>query len=215
MDDQPPTEIKVAKERVVVPPFSLPLTPSPRPKESGSHRHRPRASGESASSSTLSQRNTATSSNLREDPRNRFELLHVIGTGGYGSVYRAWDPVKECVVAVKLVSLEDDPDEMEDIYQEIAMMSDVSCPQLVTYHCSYIVGDKLWIVMEFMEGGSLSDVIKVCACFVHVFVYGDESDIISCVEFIRICCQIIPLLTESLRFSFLYCQRESSHIKMK
>jgi len=88
-----------------------------------------------------------------DDPRERFEIINKIGRGAYGFVYRAWDVVSECEVAIKVVSLGEDLDEVHD---EIALMAQVSCPQLVKYHCSYIVQDTLWIVMAYFDCGSLS-----------------------------------------------------------
>ena len=87
------------------------------------------------------------------DPRERFELVNRVGRGANGSVYRAWDLVEECEVAIKVVNLGED---LDDVHQEITLMAQVSCPQLVKYHCSYIVMDTLWIVMAHCDCGSLS-----------------------------------------------------------
>lgn len=83
-----------------------------------------------------------------------------IGQGGYGYVYRAWDSIAEKTVAIKIVNLEDAGDEIEDVHQEIAVMSGISCPQLTKYYSSYVVGPNLWIVMEYLEAGSLAELMK-------------------------------------------------------
>jgi p21-activated kinase 1 len=41
-------------------------------------------------------------------------------------------------------------------------MSKMRCPNIVTFHGAYRVGEYLWILMEFMTGGSLTDVAKFC-----------------------------------------------------
>ena len=51
-------------------------------------------------------------------------------------------------------------DELEEVNQEIAVMSNVHCPQLIKYHASHVVDAHLWIVMEYLEAGSLAEVIK-------------------------------------------------------
>jgi serine/threonine protein kinase len=94
------------------------------------------------------------------DPRDRYQLVQKIGEGGYGSVFKAYDVVTSTTVAVKLIDLEDVGDELDDVHQEIAVMSDVNCPQLIKYYASYIIGMNLWIIMEFLEAGSLSDILK-------------------------------------------------------
>jgi serine/threonine protein kinase len=35
-----------------------------------------------------------------------------------------------------------------------------SCPQLLRYHGSHVYGTKLWIMMEFVDGGSVFDRIR-------------------------------------------------------
>ena len=88
-----------------------------------------------------------------DDPRDRFEIINKIGRGAYGFVYRAWDVVNECEVAVKIVNIGDD---LDDVHEEIHFMAQVNSPQLVKYYCSYIVMDTLWIVMSYYDCGSLN-----------------------------------------------------------
>eukprot|EP01126_Amoeba_proteus_P019671 TRINITY_DN2019_c0_g1_i4.p1 TRINITY_DN2019_c0_g1~~TRINITY_DN2019_c0_g1_i4.p1 ORF type:complete len:258 (+),score=56.45 TRINITY_DN2019_c0_g1_i4:841-1614(+) len=49
----------------------------------------------------------------------------------------------------------------EDLVTEIAMMKTLSHPNIVKYIDSYIVEQKLWVVMEFMGGGSLTDILDL------------------------------------------------------
>lgn len=75
---------------------------------------------------------------LRKDPRYRYQLIQKIGEGGYGSVYKAFDNHTSGTVAIKLIDLEGMGDELEEVNQEIAVMSNVHCPQLIKYHARYI-----------------------------------------------------------------------------
>lgn len=43
-------------------------------------------------------------------------------------------------VAIKIINLEDAADEIEQIHQEITIMSNISCPQLTKYYSSFITG---------------------------------------------------------------------------
>ena len=57
--------------------------------------------------------------------------------------------------AIKLSPLSD----LENMKNEIGMQSMSKHANVVEYQCSYIHGDKIWIVMEIMTGGSLTDIL--------------------------------------------------------
>ena len=38
-------------------------------------------------------------------------------------------------------------------------MRDYPHPNIVEMHASYLVGDELWVVMEYMAGGALTDIV--------------------------------------------------------
>lgn len=63
-------------------------------------------------------------------------------------------------VAIKIIDIESAEDEVEDIIQEIAILSELKCPHVTKYHGSYAKGAELWIVMEFCSGGSCADLLK-------------------------------------------------------
>jgi len=83
-----------------------------------------------------------------------------IGAGNFGSVYRAVDLGSNEVVAIKVIDLESVDEEIEDIQKEISALSDCNCSQVTKYFCSFIEGHELWIVMEYLGGGSLADMLK-------------------------------------------------------
>ncbi|NXU45757.1 PAK3 kinase, partial [Drymodes brunneopygia] len=62
-------------------------------------------------------------------------------------------------VAVKIVSLGKQP-QKQQIVNELLVVRSNKHPNIVNYLDSYLVGDKLWIIMEYMDGGPLSSVIK-------------------------------------------------------
>lgn len=63
-------------------------------------------------------------------------------------------------VAIKIIDIESAEDEVEDIIQEIAILSELQSPFVTKYHGSYAKGAELWIVMEFCSGGSCADLMK-------------------------------------------------------
>jgi hypothetical protein len=73
-----------------------------------------------------------------------------------GGVYSARDKMGN-PVAIKQMNLEKQP-KQDLIINEILVMRESSHPNIVNYKDSYLWKGDLWVVMEYMEGGSLTDV---------------------------------------------------------
>lgn len=63
-------------------------------------------------------------------------------------------------VAIKIIDVENAEDEVEDIVQEISILSELHSPYVTKYHGSFLKGSDLWIIMEFCSGGSCADLLK-------------------------------------------------------
>jgi p21-activated kinase 1 len=92
------------------------------------------------------------------DPRDIYRNLTKIGQGASGGVYTAYERGTNRCVAIKQMNLEQQP-KKDLIINEILVMKDSSHPNIVNFIDSYLVGGDLWVIMEFMEGGSLTDVV--------------------------------------------------------
>ena len=97
---------------------------------------------------------------LVEASGSRFSSLELIGQGSFGDVYKAFDRELNKLVAIKVIDLEESEDEIDDIQKEISVLSQCRCPYITEYYGSYLNQTKLWIIMEYMAGGSVADLIQ-------------------------------------------------------
>jgi p21-activated kinase 1 len=65
-------------------------------------------------------------------------------------------------VAIKQMNLEQQP-KKELIINEILVMRESQHKNIVNFIDSYLMNAELWVVMEYMEGGSLTDIVTSSA----------------------------------------------------
>ncbi|KAG9395380.1 Protein kinase domain [Carpediemonas membranifera] len=90
------------------------------------------------------------------DPTSLFQLLDQIGEGSYGAVFKAISKQTNETVAVKLIAIDGDWDEVN---KEIQILKTLDSAQIIKYHGSYWDGSDLWIVMELCQD-SMSGLVE-------------------------------------------------------
>ncbi|CCK68330.1 STE20 family serine/threonine-protein kinase KNAG_0A06750 [Huiozyma naganishii CBS 8797] len=95
------------------------------------------------------------------DPRTIYVDLKKIGQGASGGVFIAKSTTNGSYVAIKQMNLEKQP-KKELILNEILVMNESRQENIVNFIDAYLLNDDLWIVMEYMQGGSLTDVVTYC-----------------------------------------------------
>ncbi|OJA13563.1 hypothetical protein AZE42_06113, partial [Rhizopogon vesiculosus] len=95
-----------------------------------------------------------------DDPKTLYSKIKKVGQGASGHVYVAKTLATGKKVAIKEMDLSHQP-RKELIVNEILVMKESQHPNIVNFLESYLVkNNELWVVMEYMEGGALTDIIE-------------------------------------------------------
>lgn len=94
---------------------------------------------------------------------NKYQIERLIGEGGFGYVYQATDLLLQRRVAIKELKLEirSDNEALRRFVREAQAAGASNHPNIVTIHALELTDNGAFIVMEYMDGGSLAD--RLCA----------------------------------------------------
>lgn len=90
-------------------------------------------------------------------PFGRYRLMELLGRGGMGEVWRAFDTDTDRVVAVKVLSahLAADPEFQQRFRREARAAAMLNEPHVVPIHHFGVIDDRLYVDMRFIEGRDL------------------------------------------------------------
>src|SRR5215813_12231494 len=108
---------------------------------------------------------------------SHYEVLDKLGAGGMGEIYKARDPRLNRTVAIKALpaSSTGDTDRRRRFIQEAQAASGLNHPNIITIHDIVTDGDVLYIIMEYIAGQTLHELIPVGGLRVpHVLQYATQ-----------------------------------------
>lgn len=92
-----------------------------------------------------------------------YQRLETVGRGAYGSVHKGIHIPTGNVVALKIINLDTEDDDVGDIQREVALLTQLrDAPNVTKYYGCYLDGPRVWIVMELAQGGSVRTLMKAC-----------------------------------------------------
>ncbi|CAL4146246.1 unnamed protein product, partial [Meganyctiphanes norvegica] len=118
------------------------------------------------------------------DPNRKYTKMEKIGQGASGTVYTAIETATGMEVAIKQMNLSQQP-KKELIINEIMVMRENKHPNVVNYLDSYLVNEELWVVMEYLPGGSLTDVVTE-TCMDEGQIAAVCREVLQALEFLHV-----------------------------
>jgi serine/threonine protein kinase len=110
---------------------------------------------------------TTTEEKIRLPISSRYEFQKPIGSGGMGTVYRAFDRRSEQLVAIKVLKYKesDSPILHQRILREFRAATELEHPNIVRALSFETIDDINFLVYELVEGGNLFDKLEHCKRF--------------------------------------------------
>lgn len=90
---------------------------------------------------------------------NRYRIVKLIGQGGFGAVYRAWDTALNQPCAVK-ENLDTSPEAQRQFQREATLLAGLRHPNLPRVIDHFLIpGQGQYLVMDYVEGRSLDEIL--------------------------------------------------------
>jgi DNA-binding NarL/FixJ family response regulator len=92
----------------------------------------------------------------------KYRIRRLLGQGGMGTVYLAFDPLIEREVAIKLLSseLSSSPESLRRFLGEARSIGRLNHPNVVAIHAIDVWEGRYYLVMELLTGGSVADLAE-------------------------------------------------------
>ena len=94
------------------------------------------------------------------DPEQEFDIIELIGQGNYGRVYKVLHKKTGKIYAAKIANIITH-NEIESFKKEINVLKQCNTKYIVHYYNSYIKNYQIWVILEYCDGGSLLELIKI------------------------------------------------------
>ncbi|PVU98864.1 hypothetical protein BB559_001214 [Furculomyces boomerangus] len=96
----------------------------------------------------------------------QYQIGNCVGKGQFGSVYRALNLENGQMVAIKKIPFnKHNSDKLDEIMHEVNLLKSLSNPRIVCYHDFVLTDDNLFLIMEYVENGSLAATLKSFGVF--------------------------------------------------
>ena len=167
---QPEIDVTILPPPAGVPADVTRLEPLARPRPSGRRstavKTAPPAAKPSASTHVAASGGQDGPLMVGEPFGPRYHIIRVLGVGGMGAVYQAWDAELGVAVAVKVIRPEiaADPSAATEIERrfkrELLLARQVTHPNIIRIHDLGDIGGIKYITMPFIEGHDLATILK-------------------------------------------------------
>jgi serine/threonine-protein kinase 24/25/MST4 len=115
-----------------------------------------------------------------------FAKGEMIGMGTFGSVYSGVDRRNGGTVAIKVIPLKNGKgQDFDKLQNEVSLLSQCDHPNVVGFYGNYYRNSEMWIIMELVDGGSLSDIIQKHGPVPEYYISSILRDILQALNYLH------------------------------
>lgn len=133
----------------------------------------------------------------------RYRIIKPIGRGGMGAVYLAHDEVLKRYVVVKTLLTSDDPELVAQSVQEREFLATLKHPNIVGIYDFFTVGPDGFIVMEYVKGKTLYQMIE------------EQGTVVDIPAMIRYTLGILPAFSYFAKLGLVYCDFKPENLMIE
>lgn len=122
---------------------------------------------------------------MRIHSAQELEVCEQVGKGGFGVVYRGLVKATNEEVAIKQIDLESNDADLMEINREIQIISECRLPQITRFRGCFVKNYKLWVIMEYVNGGSLYEILQAGPVTNEVTILYIAQQILLALEYLH------------------------------
>ena len=92
--------------------------------------------------------------------QSHYKIIEYLGEGSFGKVFKAREISTGKIIAVKKMSVNNSEKKYSNIIKEINLLKHLDHPNIVKYYDYFKEEDYIYLMMEYLEGGTLKEYIK-------------------------------------------------------
>lgn len=147
--------------------------------------------------------------NVRKIQFANYRLDQLVGSGGFARVYKGWDAEADMQVAIKIVDAHFSDSEFAyatDFLEHTSTLASWRHKNIIKIHRAGFDDNYLYLVMEYIDGADLADVIER---------YGEDGELVSHDDVIQVGRSVARALDYAHRRNVLHLDIKPSNVLME
>lgn len=114
-----------------------------------------------------------------------YYLLEELGKGAFGKVFRGYNPHKGFTAIKQIIKSKIPKDQYPSLIREIELLQQLQHPNLMGFVDYHETRTELYLILEYIEGGSLRKVMRCFGCFSELLLSKYTKDTLAGLDYLH------------------------------